>query len=371
MKILLINWQDIKNPFGGGAEVHMHEIFKRIVSLGHEVTLLCCEVPGFPAEETIDGIKVIRKGNRSLFNYVVKKEYKRLSSKQKFDIVIDDINKIPFYTPRFVKEPLIAISHHFFGKSIFREANFISASYVYWAEKLVDRVYKKTPFAVVSDSTLSEFMERGFDRSNFVIIPNAIEHKQFPMKVTVKNSKPTITYFGRLKKYKSVDHLLEAFAIVKKQIPDAQLDIMGKGDFMDYLKSLAKKLNIADSTTFWGFVTEEQKVELLSNSHLVVNTSMKEGWGITNIEANACGTPSISANVPGLRDSVKPGLSGQLYQYGNIDDLAKTIISVLEDRQLYNKLSEGSVEWAKSFSWDKSAEMMIDYCNKIIAEFNK
>ncbi len=371
MKILLINWQDIKNPFGGGAEVHMHEIFKRIVSQGHEVTLLCCDVPGFPSEEVIDGIKVIRKGSRSLFNFIVKKEYKRLSSETKFDIVIDDINKIPFYTPRFVKEPLIAISHHFFGKSIFREANIISASYVYGAEKIVDKVYKHTPFAVVSKSTLSEFMERGFDKKNFMIIPNAIEHKQFPMKAVQKNETPTVTYFGRLKKYKSVDHLLQAFAIVKKNIPNAKLEIMGKGDFMDYLKSLAVKLGIADDTTFWGFVTEEQKVDLLSKSHLVVNTSMKEGWGITNIEANACGTPSVSANVPGLRDSVKPGLSGQLYEYGDIDNLADIIINILQDKHLYQQLSEGSVEWAKSFSWDKSAEMMIEYCDKVIAEFKK
>lgn len=371
MKILLINWQDIKNPFGGGAEVHMHEIFKRIVGQGHEVTLLCCDVPGFPSEENIDGIKVIRKGNRSFFNYIVKKEYKRLMAENKYDIVIDDINKIPFYTPRFVKEPLIAISHHFFGKSIFRETNFASASYVYFAERLVDKVYKHTPFAVVSQSTLSEFIERGFDKNNFVIIPNAIEHKQFPMKVTPKNETPTITYFGRLKKYKSVDHLLHAFALVKKQIPNAKLEIMGKGDFMDYLKTLANKLDISQSTTFWGFVTEEQKVDLLSKSHLVVNTSMKEGWGITNIEANACGTPSISANVPGLRDSVKPGLSGQLYEYGNIQDLADTLSNVLLDKKLYQSLSEGSVEWAKSFSWDKSAQMMIDYCNQVIADFEK
>ncbi len=371
MKILLINWQDIKNPFGGGAEVHMHEIFKRIVSQGHEVTLLCCDVPGFPSEEIIDGIKVIRKGNRSVFNYIVKKEYQRLSAANHYDIVIDDINKIPFYTPQFVKEPLIAISHHFFGKSIFRETNFLSASYVFMAEKFVDKVYSKTPFAVVSESTLSEFIERGFDNKNFVIIPNAIEHKQFPMKITVKNENPTITYFGRLKKYKSVDHLLEAFAIVKKTIPNAQLEIVGKGDFIDYLKTLAKKLNIEEATTFWGFVTETQKVELLSQSHLVVNTSMKEGWGITNIEANACGTPSVSANVPGLRDSVKPGLSGLLYKYGDINDLADSIIKVMTNKDLYKQLSAGSVKWAKSFSWDNSAQMMIEYCNKVIADSKK
>ncbi len=371
MRILLINWQDIKNPFGGGAEVHMHEIFRRVVQKGHEVTLLACRVPGFPDEETIDGIKVIRRGSRSLFNYIVRKEYLKLRKSNKYDIVIDDINKIPFYTPLFVKEPLLAISHHFFGKSIYREANFLTASYVLLSEKLVDVSYKNTPFVVVSKSTLSEFIERGFDEANFRIVPNAIEHKQFPMAVAHKNNVPTICYFGRLKKYKSVDHLLEAFSIVKSHIPNAKLEIIGKGDFLDSLKALSEKLNISEDTTFWGFVTEDQKVELLSKSHIVVNTSMKEGWGITNIEANACGTPSVSANVPGLRDSVKPGLSGMLYEYGNISDLADKLIQILKNKELYDSLSEGAVQWAKSFSWDDSAELMIQYCNDIIEKSQK
>ena len=91
LKILVFNWQCIKNPLGGGAEVHFHEIFRRIADKGHSVTLFCCEFEGAPKEEVIDGIKVIRKGKRSTFNYIVKKEYKNRFSKEKFDIIIDDI----------------------------------------------------------------------------------------------------------------------------------------------------------------------------------------------------------------------------------------------------------------------------------------
>jgi len=212
MKILVINWQCIKNPSGGGAEVHFHEIFKRIAAKGYDVTLFCSKYDGSEDEEIIDGIKIIRKGSRSLFNFYVKKTYLNKFQHENFDIVIDDINKIPFYTPRYVKGPLLAISHHFFGKSIYRETNFISGSYVFLSEKLVDFVYKKTPFAVVSQSTLDEFVERGFNPELFSIVPNAITQELFPMKVSEKYEKPTITYFGRLKKYKSVDHLVKAFA---------------------------------------------------------------------------------------------------------------------------------------------------------------
>lgn len=366
MKILIINWQDIKNPFGGGAEVHLHEIFKRIAARGNDVTLFCCEFEGCKKNETVDGIKIIRHGSRATFNFGVKKYYKDNFEHQDFDIVVDDINKIPFYTPRYVKKPILAISHHFFGKSIFRETNPIAGAYVFIAEKLMDFVYKKTKFVVVSQSTLNEFIERGYDRDNFDIVYNAITPEQLPMSVATKSKNPIITYFGRLKKYKSPDHLFEAFITVKKTFQSAELHIIGRGDFRTALERLADKLNITDSLVFHGFVSEEKKIELLSNSWVVVNTSMKEGWGITNIEANACGTPVISADSPGLRDSVNPGVSGELYEYGNIPQLAEKILSVITEKDVFHNYCIGAVDWAKKFSWDKSADKMLSIIEKQI-----
>ncbi|MCK5852982.1 glycosyltransferase family 4 protein, partial [bacterium] len=279
MKILIINWQDIKNPFGGGAEVHMHEIFRLVAAAGHDVTIFSCMYDGAAENEEIDGIKIIRKGSRNLFNFTVKKMYKTRFSHENYDIIIDDINKIPFYTPRYVKEPLLAISHHFFGKSIFKEAGLISGLYVYASEYLVNSVYKDTPFAVVSQSTLDEFIERGFDTKRFSIIQNAITQENYPMKIGEKTKHPTVVYFGRLKKYKSPDHLVKAFAIISNIVRDAELHFVGKGDFQPELVKLCKQLGVFDKTVFHGFVSDEKKVELLSQSYCAVNTSMKEGWG--------------------------------------------------------------------------------------------
>ncbi len=371
MRILIINWQDISNPYGGGAEIHLHHIFKRIAALDNEVTLFCSLYPNAKQEETIDGIKIIRKGKRNTFNYIVPSFYRKNFKNICFDIVIDDINKIPFYTPLYVKERVLAISHHFFGRSIFREVNFLSGLYVIAAEKLVDYVYKKTPFAVVSQSTFDEFINRGFNPELFEIIPNAIEHENFPMKVCEKNPFHTITYFGRLKKYKSVDHLLKAFRIVLNDLPEARLYIIGTGDFREKLEKLARELGIYNQTKFFGYVSDEEKVKLMSLSHLVVNTSMKEGWGITNIEANACGTPVLSANVAGLKDSVRVGYSGDLYEYGNIHQLASKIVHLLTNSEYLYKLSETSINWARNFSWDESARKMLQLCERVIkGDFN-
>ncbi len=371
MKILIFNWQDLKNPFAGGAEVHMHEIFKRIVLMGHEVTLFASMFEGAPAIEILDGIKIIRGGNRNLFNFYVPLKYKREFAKQNFDIVIDDINKIPFYTPMFVKKPLLAISHHFFGKSIFKEAGFFAGTYVITAEKFVDYIYKKIPFAVVSESTLSEFRERGFDERKFEIVLNGITIENFPFKVQVETYEPSITYFGRLKKYKSVDHVLKAFAKVSTEFPNLKLNIIGSGDFKPYLENLANDLDVEKRIKFWGFVSEKQKIELLSQTFVVINPSIKEGWGITNIEANACGTPVISADSPGLRDSVSVGVSGELYPYGKIDILAEYLRKIISDSNYRKKLSEDSLRWARGFSWDKSAEKMLKLIEKTISNFKQ
>lgn len=367
MNILVYNWQDITNPFGGGAEVHLHEIFSRIAASGHSVTLYCCAHSAAPSEETIDGIRIIREGSRSLFNFYVPMRHRSRFRHENYDIVIDDINKIPFYTPLYVREPLLAIAHHFFGNSIFREIGALAGSYVYAAEKAVDWVYKHTQFAVVSQSTLDEYVQRGFNPALFSIIPNCITQSQFPMQIGTKAIQPTVAYFGRLKKYKSIDHLVRAFALVATRIPNACLHILGTGDFRPDLEQLVQQLGIADRTTFFGYVTDEQKIELLSKAHCAVNPSMKEGWGITNIEANACGTPVISANVPGLRDSVLDGKSGLLYTYGDVDQLANIVEKVLTDNQHRLSLSEGAVAWAKKFSWDTSAQLMIERCQRVIA----
>ncbi|KXB98245.1 MAG: hypothetical protein AA908_02285 [Chlorobi bacterium NICIL-2] len=366
MTILVINWQDRTNPFAGGAETHLHEIFSRIVRRGHRVVLLCCSFPGSASEEVLsDGIEVVRRGSRALFNFIVPGEYRRLRRRVRPDVVVDDLNKIPFWTPLYVREPLLCISHHFFGRSIFREVDPLRGAYVYCAEQLVPLVYRRQFFAVVSESTRREFIEHGFPPEHIEVIYNGIEHRAFPMQVREKSPEPMITYFGRIKRYKCPDHLLDAFALIAERFPSAQLYFVGDGDYVPALRRRAERRGIAHRVHWTGHVTEQEKIELLSRSWCVVNTSMKEGWGITTIEANACGTPVIAADVPGLRDAVAAGQSGLLYPFGNIEMLADRIAALIEDSILRQQLSEGAVRWAQRFSWDSSAEQMLKLCERV------
>ena len=372
MKILIVNWQDIKNPLAGGAEVHLHEVFSRIARMGHAVTLFCSSFPGARPEETLDGIHINRKGGRYLFNFIFLFEYLTRFRRQEFDIVVDDMNKIPFFTPLFVRKPLYGVTHHLFGKSIFLETNFLLASYVYWMERGAVALYKRRriPFIVGSPSTERELKNAGFRTDDVTLVNYGVDHLTHQSEGAVKSPIPLIGYFGRLKKYKSVDHLLLALPQVRKHVPDLKVMIVGEGDDRPRLEEKTKQLGLEGSVEFTGFVSVEKKVELLQRMWLKVTTSSKEGWGLTVIEANACGTIVLASDVEGLRDAVQDAETGLLYSYGNVDELAEKIGQLLTDEELRKRLTKNAIEWAKRFDWGRAAAETVDLLKRRVRKNN-
>lgn len=352
MKILIFNWRDITNPWAGGAEKYIHEIGKRLAKK-HEVSLFCSRYPGALEKEEIDGIEIIRSGGR--FTTYIHAAMKYLGSLRKmdYDVIVDDINGVPFFTPLYSRKPIVAIIHHIAGWEIFRRELPLPLAIIgYLCERSVSYVYKNCKFVTVSDSTKEELKKFGIRENNITVIPNGIDLNPH---LGEKSEKPLMIYFGRIKNYKRIDHVLKAFSIVKRKIPDVKLVIAGRGDVTN-LRNLAKNLNIDGSVMFMGEVNEGQKIEILSSAWVYVIASTKEGWGISVIEANACGTPAIAYDVPGLRDSIKHGYNGLLVEDGNIEALADAIVNLIKDDDLREELSRNAIEWAEQFSWDKSTE---------------
>ncbi len=367
MNILALNWQDISNPLAGGAEVHLEELLRRIVARGHQVTLFCSGYKGAKPEENIEGVRIIRRGNRFNFNLIAPFHLRKLVKKGNFDILIEDINKIPFYTPFYLNIPTLVVIPHLFSTSVFKEINFLLGLYIYFSEMPLVPVYRGRKFNVISESTAGDMINKGIPAEDVSVIYCGIDNSVFSYNNAIeKYSEPTILYLGRIKKYKSIDHLIHAFDKVQKNIPEAKLNIVGSGDYLDSLKILASKLNLNDKVVFSGYVTETKKVEFLRKSHVAVYPSLKEGWGLTNIEANACGTTVIAANSPGLRDSVNDGETGFLYEYGDIDQLAEKLEKILLDKNIRTDLEEGGRKWARRFSWDDAAESFLDLLKTVL-----
>ncbi|MCK4427428.1 MAG: glycosyltransferase family 4 protein [candidate division Zixibacteria bacterium] len=369
MKILAINWEDLKNPQAGGAEVHLQEILKGIARMGHQVTLLCSSFPGAKATEGSDGIRIIRKGSRYNFNLVAPFAFKALLKEQKWDIVIEDINKIPFYTPLYHRLPLLVVIPHLFADTVFKEINFILGLYIYLSEKPIPTIYKGFKFMVISESTKDDLSKRGIPKDDICVIKCGIDQALYGVDPQIEKYRaPTVIYLGRLKKYKSIHHLLAGFSLLFDKIPEARLVIVGEGDYKAHLMDFARKLNLENQVEFTGYVDRYEKVKRLQKSWVAVCPSLKEGWGLTNIEANACGTPVIASNVPGLRDSVIDGKTGLLFEYGNVQELSECMLKILSDTEYRENLIRGGVSWAKGFSWDETATKTLELMENIVKE---
>jgi glycosyltransferase involved in cell wall biosynthesis len=285
---------------------------------------------------------------------------------------VEDINKIPFYTPWYLNMKTLVVIPHLFATTVFQEINPVIGSYIYLAEKPLLTVYGRFHFNVISESTADDMVARGLPRDQVSVIHCGIDRKTYyPDPAVAKYDRPTILYLGRLKKYKSVQHLIIALKKIKAQIPQARLMIVGAGDYQSLLETLVRSLELTADIEFTGFVPTADKLERLRRSHVCVLPSIREGWGLTNIEANAVGTTVVAANSPGLRDSVRDGETGFLYEYGNTDQLADRLTRILTQTELRKHLESGGLSWAERFSWDDAARKLEQLLLKIVGEGNR
>ncbi len=358
MKILMMSWKCIKHPWKGGAEFVTYEYLKRLVEKGYECVWFAPKFKGCLERENIDEIEIVR--DFSIYTIHINAWRKYFSEfKGKFDIIIDQVNGIPFFTPLYAKEPIIFFIHHFAGECWDYEMPFPLNKIGKFAERNFLRLYKNIPTICVSPSTKKDLINLGFKEENIHVIYNGCDVKPLEKINFEEKEENAICFVSRLTPMKRVEHAIKAIYYVKEEIPNVKLWILGspkKENYLYRLKNLVDKLGLKDNVKFFGWVPFEERNEIIKKSQILVVTSVKEGWGLNVIEANALGTPVIGYKVPGLVDSIKDGYNGLLVEKGNIIELSETIINLLKDNDLRKKLSENSIKWAKRFNWDKSAE---------------
>lgn len=352
MKILLVNWQDRENPQAGGAEIHLHEIFGRLAAMGHEIRLLCGGWPGCPPRATLDGIDVYRVGTRHSFPFFAHRYYKRTLMGWA-DVLVEDINKVPLYTPRWGARRTMALVPHLFGSTAFQELAAPLAAAVWTAERPLGRAYRGVPFEAISESTADDLGARGIPRASVEVIYPGIDTVAYTPGPAERSPTPVFSYLGRLKKYKGVHLCIQAFAAMGRA--DATLEIAGAGDYRPQLETLARSLDLGDRVRFLGRISEEEKLSLLRRSWGLVFASPKEGWGITNLEAAACATPVVASNSPGIRESVRDGHTGFLVPHGDVPAMAAAMRRLADSPALVAKLGAEARVFAEGFTWENAA----------------
>lgn len=354
MRLLVVNWQDRENPQAGGAEIHLHEIFGRLAARGHEIHLLCGGWPGCPSTANLDGIHVRRVGTRYTFAFLARTGYRRHFASAGLDLIVEDINKVPLFTPRWSSTRTVAVVPHLFGATAFQEVPFPLAAFVWAAERPIPRVYRNVPFEVISQSTADDLQARGLPRDQLHVIYCGIDSRQYTPLPESRSPTPLIAYLGRLKRYKRVDLIIRAMA--HPGLSNARLEVAGAGDARAHLERLTASLDLTDRVTFLGRVSEEEKLRLLRRAWALSLTSPKEGWGITNLEAAACATPVVASDSPGIRESVRDGETGYLVRHGDVEALAAAFRRLTSDRALVESLGTAGRRFAQEFTWERAAD---------------
>jgi glycosyltransferase involved in cell wall biosynthesis len=356
-RILILNWRDTRHMYSGGAEVYIHELAKRWVGEGHHVTLFCGSDGKSRRNETVDGVRIIRRGG-FYFVYIWAFLYYLLQFRGNYDLIIDCENGIPFFTPLYAREKIFLLIHHVHQEVFLTSLKWPFSHLARFLEMtLMPLVYRKTQIITVSESSRHEIIEHGLTESDPIIIYNGIDHDAYQPGRPARF--PLIVYVGRLKKYKNLPVLIHSFARINRALPQARLVIGGSGEELRSLKRLVKKLGLTETITFTGKLTEQEKIQLYQKAWVFVNPSLREGWGITSIEANACGTPVVASDVPGLRDSVRNPHTGFLVRYGDANAFAEKILQLLTDPRLRKRLRQGALSWANRFSWEYSAKQFL------------
>ncbi|MBI3103893.1 glycosyltransferase family 4 protein [Candidatus Daviesbacteria bacterium] len=372
MNILILSWRGSGHPNEGGAEIATHEYAKAWVNVGHSVTLFTSSYSDCKGREFIDGVEIIRQGSQTFGVHLRAFIWYIFGKHKKYDLVIDHFHGIPFFTPLYVKTKKMAMIHEV-AKEVWQynqyqfPRNLFVASIGFRIEPHIFKLYKNIHFMTISKSTKKDLINWEIPEKNITIIYNGVNK---PKKQTYKKEKEiTITFLGALAKDKGIETAIDVFSHLQISSDiNFQFWIIGKGDsnYLRFLKKRIEKLNLRN-VKFWGYVSEDRKFILLGRSHILINPSIREGWGLVVIEAAEVGTPTVAFNVPGLRDSIIDNKTGLLSQEYSAKGLADSIFELLENRKRYSLMCENAVSWGNRFSWEKATKESLKLLDKIMS----
>jgi glycosyltransferase involved in cell wall biosynthesis len=364
MKILIMNWRDVRHPRAGGADFRLQQVYAPLVRAGHKVVLYSCSFAGASRMDSIDGIRVYRVGNDWTFAGLCLLSLRRWVREHRPDVVVEDLNKLPFYAPWVYKGPLVVQMHHLWRGSIFRETMWPIALLIWLAEESVRWVYRGCVFSVVSPSTKGELVEMGLPEKSIEVIYNGADLEAYHPVADAKRQ--VLLWVGRIQRYKGPIQACQILELLQGSFPELELVIVGDGPYRSQVEAYAARRGLR--VRFTGFIAKREKIAWFQRAAVHVQTSLKEGWGLSVIEANACGCPVVANDTTGLCDSVVDGETGLLYRYDDVADAAAKVRRVLMDESLCEQLMAAGLKRAGEFGWDRNSEEMLALLQRTVEE---
>lgn len=356
MRILVVNWFDPHAPRAGGAELHLEEVFGRLARWGHEVTLLASGFAGAPAEERIGGLRVHRAARYWSFPFCWRRAIERGGGFEQYDVVVEDLNKLPLGVGRHTRVPTVLLVHHLWGTAAFQAAGLPIALSTWLSELGLARTYRRHLVIAVSESGKRDLVRRGFAAGQVAVVENGVAPPgEAPAEERERAATPTFAYIGRLQPYKRVHLLLQALATVKEEGVACRAIVAGTGPAETGLKRMTRKLGLTRAVMFAGFVSDGERRQIFRESWAHVQPSRREGWGLTVMEAAVAGTCTVAANSAGLCDSVEHQVTGLLVPHRFLPSFADALRFLVRNPGEAWRMGAEAYRRAEFYSWDRAA----------------
>lgn len=336
MRILMLSWRSPWHPRAGGAEAYTENLLTRLAARGHQVTWFTGR--GGPRGQ-LPGISLVQGGS-SLAVYPAGQYFARRRQAD-FDVVVDQVNTLGFLAHQVVRKPVVAFIHQVAADVWSYETRWPVSRMGMWLEAKFLGAYRDVPYVTVSERTRRDVIAHGWRRDGLVAW-NGVAGQVL---LAGRRAAPAIVWVGRLgARAKRLDHALQAWALLPA--PRPALWIIGRGIYRGPLPA---------GVTLYASASDALKYELLASAWVLWATSVREGWGLSVMEAATQGTPAIAYKVPGLSESVVHGRTGLLTE-PTPRALAAATARYLANPDRLQVLGAAAQARASQFTWDRTAE---------------
>jgi len=357
MRFLMLNWRDPHNLLSGGAERVTLAYLGALVERGHEVVWFANDFPGAVPEEVVQGIRIVRGGGIGSSVLAARRWYRQ---QPRFDLVMDQHHGIPWYTPWWCGTNHVAYIHEVLGPIWNAFYRWPLSQVGRWQERWTHWLYRRVPFWTASESTMTCLRRHGVN--HITIIRYGVNTQALPELEPKPLVQPLkLAVVSRLAPNKRVDECLRTLSALRQRGLAASLQVVGSGENEAALKQQAAQLQLTDSVAFTGPLPETEKDAILRRAHFLLHTSIREGWGLNVIEANAMGTPAAVYPVEGLIESTLHDRTGLVAAAETPQSLADQIVGVLADDARYQRYRRAAWDRAKTLHWSQVLPRACDW----------
>jgi glycosyltransferase involved in cell wall biosynthesis len=352
----VLNWRDPWHPEGGGSELYVQQVARRLQAGGHRVTFFSARYPGAARTDEVDGVRYVRRGGHMTV-YLWAAVLLLLGRFGRVDQVLEVQNGMPFLARLFTRAKVVVLVHHVHREQWPVVGPVLARVGWFLESRVAVRVNRGADYVAVSDVTRGELVQLGVDPRRVTIAYNGLP----PMPETREQqptAHPSISVLSRLVPHKQIEHAISLLPALREELPGLTLTVMGSGWWEESLRRHCAALGLdGDEVVFLGHVSEQRKFEELQRSWVHVLPSLKEGWGLSIVEAARVGVPSVAyRSAGGVQESILDGVTGLLAE--DETDLAERVRRLLTDHGLRHEMGSKARLRAEQFTWSATAEII-------------